>query len=117
MTLTLFAVLVYWKNPVGNQWVQNISLWVIGFLIYGPVMLIGVQALDLVPKKAAGTAAGLTGLFGYFIGDLMANAAVGSLVDSYGWDACFITISVACVLAVFFTALTWNREKKNLLVA
>jgi OPA family glycerol-3-phosphate transporter-like MFS transporter len=26
----------------------------IGFLIYGPVMLIGVHALDLVPKKAAG---------------------------------------------------------------
>ncbi len=37
----------------------------IGFLIYGPVMLIGVHALDLVPKKAAGTAAGFTGLFGY----------------------------------------------------
>jgi OPA family glycerol-3-phosphate transporter-like MFS transporter len=31
-------------------------------------MLIGLHALDLVPKKAAGTAAGLTGLFGYFGG-------------------------------------------------
>lgn len=77
-------------------------------------MLIGVQALDLVPKKAAGTAAGLTGLFGYFIGDLLANAAVGALVDDYGWDACFIAILVACILAIFFTAFTWNREKHNL---
>jgi sugar phosphate permease len=32
------------------------------------VMLIGLQALDYVPKKAAGTAAGLTGLFGYLFG-------------------------------------------------
>jgi OPA family glycerol-3-phosphate transporter-like MFS transporter len=31
-------------------------------------MLIGLQALDYVPKKAAGTAAGLTGLFGYLFG-------------------------------------------------
>ncbi len=41
------------------------ALVAIGFLIYGPVMLIGLYALELAPKKAAGTAAGLTGLFGY----------------------------------------------------
>jgi len=114
MALTMVFVLIYWKNPVGNTWLQNLSLWSIGFLIYGPVMLIGVQALDLVPKKAAGTAAGLTGLFGYFIGDLLANAAIGGLVDQYGWDACFITIVTACLLAIFFTAFTWKREKLNL---
>ena len=114
MAMTLIGVLVYWKNPGESHLVQNISLWAIGFFIYGPVMLIGVQAIDLVPKKAAGTAAGLTGLFGYFIGDLLANAALGSLVDKNGWDACFITIAASCLLAIFFTAFTWNREKKNL---
>ena len=41
---------------------KNFSL-AMAYLIYGPVMLIGLHALDLVPKKAAGTAAGLTGLF------------------------------------------------------
>jgi OPA family glycerol-3-phosphate transporter-like MFS transporter len=41
-----------------------------GFLIDGPVMLIGVHALDLVPKKAAGTAAGFTGLFHYVGGEV-----------------------------------------------
>jgi len=65
MVLVLVAVVVYWKNPAGNILIDNIALIAIGFLIYGPVMLIGVQALDLVSKKAAGTAAGLTGLFGY----------------------------------------------------
>lgn len=29
----------------------NVALAFIGALIYGPVMLIGVSALDLVPKK------------------------------------------------------------------
>lgn len=113
MFFTLIAVILYWKTS-NHHLMQNISLWAIGFFIYGPVMLIGVQAIDLVPKKAAGTAAGLTGLFGYFIGDLLANAALGGLVDDYGWDACFITIAISCILAIFFTAFTWNREKKNL---
>jgi OPA family glycerol-3-phosphate transporter-like MFS transporter len=114
MVLVLFAVLVYWKNPPGNIWIDNAALIAIGFLIYGPVMLIGVQALDLVPKKAAGTAAGLTGLFGYMGGALFANIAIGIVVDKWGWDGGFEVIVAACVLSIFFTALTWNREKRNL---
>ncbi|MDQ7949423.1 MAG: glycerol-3-phosphate transporter [Pedobacter sp.] len=114
MALTLVAVVVYWKSPSSSHLVQNAALWAIGFFIYGPVMLIGVQAIDLVPKKAAGTAAGLTGLFGYFIGDLLANAAIGRLVDLKGWDAAFFAIAISCVLAILLTAFTWNREKENL---
>ena len=114
MVLTLIATFIYWTAPGDNTWMINGSLWAIGFLIYGPVMLIGVQALDLVPKKAAGTAAGLTGLFGYFIGDLLANAALGSIVDKNGWDMAFQVILAACILAILFTAFTWKREK-NLL--
>ena len=114
MVLVLAAVIVYWKNPAGNIAVDNIALVTIGFLIYGPVMLIGVQALDLVPKKAAGTAAGLTGLFGYMGGALFANIAMGYVVDHFGWDGGFVVLVAACFLAIFFTALTWKREKQHL---
>lgn len=68
MALVTVATLVYWLNPAGNPMVDMIALLSIGFLIYGPVMLIGLQALELAPKKAAGTAAGFTGLFGYLGG-------------------------------------------------
>lgn len=114
MGLTFFAVFGYWMAGSDSPWLINLSLWAIGFLIYGPVMLIGVQALDLVPKKAAGTAAGLTGLFGYFIGDLLANAALGAIVDNSGWDISFIIILVSCLLAMFFISFTWRREIKSL---
>jgi MFS transporter, OPA family, glycerol-3-phosphate transporter len=116
MALVLVAVIVYWKNPPGHPIVDNISLIVIGFLIYGPVMLIGVHALDLVPKKAAGTAAGLTGLFGYLGGALFANIAMGMIVDKWGWDGGFIILIAACILTMLFTALTWKHEKKTLLL-
>ena len=112
MLLTMVAIYVYWQNPAGNIMIDNIALIAIGFLIYGPVMLIGVQALDLVLKKAAGTAAGLTGLFGYLGGALFANIAIGYIVDHFGWDYAFIMMLAACVIAILFTSFTWNREKE-----
>lgn len=104
----LIAVVVYWFNPAGNALIDMACLIAIGFLIYGPVMLIGLQALDFVPKKAAGTAAGLTGFFGYLGGTVSANALMGVIVDSYGWNAGFILLVASCALAAFVFALTWN---------
>ncbi|MCF6279905.1 MAG: glycerol-3-phosphate transporter [Flavobacteriaceae bacterium] len=113
MVLVLIAVVVYWKNPVGNPLIDNLALIAIGFLIYGPVMLIGVQALDLVPKNAAGTAAGFTGLFGYLGGALTANIVIGYLVDNYGWDSGFLLLVGACILSILFIGYTWIIENKN----
>lgn len=113
LILTLICVVIYWLNPVGNPGIDVAMLISIGFLIYGPVMLIGVHALDLAPKKAAGTAAGFTGLFGYVGGAVSANIAIGALVDAYGWDAGFMLIAAACVMAILLIGLTWNAEKRS----
>ena len=74
MSLTLVAVIVYWLNLHGPLWIDYAALIAIGFLIYGPIMIIGLHALDLVPKKAAGTAAGFTGFFGYVFGSAIAGS-------------------------------------------
>jgi OPA family glycerol-3-phosphate transporter-like MFS transporter len=114
LLLTLVCVLVYWFNPPGNPGIDMAMLIGIGFLIYGPVMLIGVHALDLVPKKAAGTAAGFTGLFGYVGGAVSANIVIGALVDYAGWDAGFTLIAGGCVIASVLISMTWNSEKRAL---
>ena len=114
MFLTGVCVVVYWLNPPGNPALDIAMLIAIGFLIYGPVMLIGVHALDLVPKKAAGTAAGFTGLFGYVGGAVTANIVIGALVDAYGWDAGFMLIAGSCVAAILLIALTWKAEQRSL---
>ena len=115
MFLTGICVAVYWFNPPGNPGIDIAMLISIGFLIYGPVMLIGVHALDLVPKKAAGTAAGFTGLFGYVGGAVAANVVIGALVDTAGWDAGFLLIVSACVAAMILISLTWKAEREVLL--
>ena len=111
MALVMVAVYVYWQSR--SELVTNVAMGTIGFLIYGPVMLIGVSALDLVPKKAAGTAAGFTGLFGYLIGSaFLANIGMGYIFQHFGWDGGFIALIGACVLSIGFSASTWNREKQ-----
>jgi len=114
MALVLVFVMVYWFNPAGNPTVDMMALMAIGFLIYGPVMLIGLYALELVPKKAAGTAAGLTGLFGYLGGAVVANIALGYTVDFYGWDGGFILLSGGCVGAIILLGFTVKHEAVHL---
>lgn len=106
MALTLVAVIVYWSNLRGPLWIDYAALIAIGFLIYGPIMLIGLHALDLVPKKAAGTAAGFTGFFGYVFGSAIAGTGVGWIADRWDWNGVFIAMVVCCVLAIGFSAMT-----------
>ncbi|MCK4562924.1 MAG: MFS transporter, partial [Flavobacteriaceae bacterium] len=117
MILTVIAIFIYWHNPIGYPIIDTICLISIGFLIYGPVMLIGVHALDLVDKEAAGTAAGLTGLFGYFLGtSILANILGGYIIENYDWNGYFILMITAGITAIVLIALTIqkpNNKKVN----
>ncbi|MFZ7343897.1 phosphoglycerate transporter protein PgtP [Avibacterium volantium] len=106
----LIAIFVYWKNPAGNPMVDNICLIAIGFLIYGPVMMIGLQAADLVPRVATGTATGLTGLFGYLLGSASAGTVLGAVVDNFGWDGGFYILIASSILAFIFISFTLFRK-------
>lgn len=113
MTLTLLAVIGYGLNRSGPLWIDNVCLFTIGFLIYGPIMIIGLHALDLVPKKAAGTAAGFTGFFGYVFGSSLAGWGVGKIADHWGWSGVFGTMVVCCLLTILFSALTLGHQAES----
>ena len=113
MALIIIAVYIYWKNPAGHPVIDTICLIAIGFFIYGPVMLIGVHALDLVDKSAAGTAAGFTGLFGYFLGtSILANMVGGYVIENFEWNGYFMMMVAACIVTIVLMALTIKRKKK-----
>jgi OPA family glycerol-3-phosphate transporter-like MFS transporter len=113
MGLTLVAVIVYWLNLHGPLWIDYAALIAIGFLIYGPIMIIGLHALDLVPKKAAGTAAGFTGFFGYVFGSAIAGTGVGWIADHWGWSGVFVTMIVCCILTIVFSAMTLGHTVES----
>ncbi len=110
MALTMVAVIVYWLNLSGPLWIDYAALIAIGFLVYGPIMMIGLHSLDLVPKKAAGTAAGFTGLFGYVFGSAFAGSGVGWIADNFDWSGVFIAMIASCVLTIAFCALTLRQR-------
>ncbi len=110
MLLTLAGLVVYGLNSHGPLWIDIASLIAIGFFIYGPIMMIGLHALDLVPKKAAGTAAGFTGFFGYIFGSAPSGAGVGWIADTWGWGGVFGTMIVCCVLTMVFSAMTLGQR-------
>ena len=110
MALTLVGLVVYGLNGKGPLWIDVASLIAIGFFIYGPIMMIGLHALDLVPKKAAGTAAGFTGFFGYFLGSAPSGAGVGWIAETFGWGGVFSTMIVCCVLTILFSAMTLGHR-------
>ena len=111
MALVAVFILLYWRFSY-NYTIVTLSLIGIGFFIYGPVMLIGVQALDLAPKNAAGTAAGLTGFFGYFFGTaILANIVIGYVAGSGGWDWTFVLLLAACALSILFISFTAKEER------
>lgn len=122
MGVVLLGALIYWQsgnlaglfaNPVAAQKALiYVALTIIGFCIYGPVALIGIQALNLVPKNAAGTAAGFVGLFGYLFGDaVVSKIAMGAVIQSAGWNLALMLFPIGCVLAMILCALPWNSER------
>lgn len=113
MILVTLATVIYYLNPAGNPAIDMACMIVIGFLIYGPVMLIGLHALELAHKKAAGTAAGFTGLFGYLGGSVAASALIGWTVEHYGWDYGFGLLIGGSILSVVLLAIVTITEKRH----
>ncbi|MES2607942.1 MAG: MFS transporter [Pseudomonadota bacterium] len=113
MILLVGCIFALWKSPAGSTALHFLIMVFVGFLITGPQILVGVAASDFASKKAAGTASGLTGTFGY-IGTGVAGVGIGAIVDNFGWDWAFIMITISALLGAFFFALTWNHRSKVL---
>ncbi len=108
MVLLAFVILEFWTIPAGYPILDAAALSAVGFLVYGPQMLVGVAAADLGGKESAASATGFTGLFGY-MGSIVSGIGTGWVVDHWGWDGGFIFfVSSALIGAMFFV---FTREE------
>ena len=120
MAITAFGAFIYWQagaiaTTLGVEYISVVvaALIITGFAVYGPVAMISIQAIAVVPKNAAGTAAGFMGLLGYLIGDaFLSKIAFGRIVESGGWDLTFGGFFVASVIAASICLLAMGKEKK-----
>lgn len=89
-------------------------LFLFGFTIFGPQMLIGLAAAELSHKKAAATATGFAGCFAY-LGAAMAGGPLGALVKSEGWGSYLSTLFICAALGTLIVLPLWSvkvREKE-----
>jgi OPA family glycerol-3-phosphate transporter-like MFS transporter/OPA family sugar phosphate sensor protein UhpC-like MFS transporter len=105
-TLSIFS---FWKFSSDSKAVNTALLCSTGFFIYGPQCLIGIAAANLATKRAAATAVGLTGLFGY-LSTVLSGWGLGTLVKHHGWDAGFAGLVVIAAIGIFVFALAWPAK-------
>jgi OPA family glycerol-3-phosphate transporter-like MFS transporter/OPA family sugar phosphate sensor protein UhpC-like MFS transporter len=101
------SVVCFWKMPNVSVFLDGFVLFAVGFLIYGPQFLVGVMTADIVTKRAAATAIGMTGFFGY-LSSILSGFGLGWLVDNYGWDGGFMMLAIVCLIGAGFFAMCWN---------
>ena len=122
MLVTAVGAFIYWKAEalaamlgVGPLTMITTALAITGFGVYGPVAMISIQAIAIVPKNAAGTAAGFMGLLGYLIGDaILSKIAFGRIVESgaNGWELTSIGFFAASIIAALICFIAMGKEKK-----
>lgn len=102
----------FWCVPSGYHLLDAVAVFISGFMIFGPQMLIGIAAAESVPKQAAATANGFVGCASYF-GSAFAGYPLGVVIDWFGWEAYFIFLLGACALSVTFLLPLLNAGKKK----
>ena len=109
MALLIAGLFALFYVPRGQVLVMTVLFGVLGFLVYGPQLLVAVAAADFATKAASSSAVGLTGLFGYF-GASACGIGTGMLVDRFGWNGAIwlyvCSAAIGCVLLVS----TWRAS-------
>jgi sugar phosphate permease len=108
MLMASVSALAFCYAP-SSPLVNAVLLGCAGFFIYGPQALVGICAANLATKRAAATAVGFTGLFGY-LSTTVSGAGLGAFVDKFGWHSGFLAIIAFGLIGMVLFALGWNLK-------
>ena len=101
----------FYLNPgVAPDWALIAVLAMAGFFVYGPQALIGIAAANHATKKAAATANGLVGIFGY-LSTAVSGLGIGWLADHLGWNYVFIGVIAMAVIGMVVFLLMWRARR------
>lgn len=99
-TIGVAAMLVaFAATPATMGWAQWASVFMIGFFLYGPQMMIGLCGAELVRPDSVGASQGFLGWVAY-LGAANAGIPLSIVVRDYGWGAYFTALLAACGVAV-----------------
>ena len=114
--LGVAASLIAFKAVPANWPVTQAAIvFMIGFFLYGPQMLIGLCGAEIVGRRSVGASEGFLGWIAY-LGAANAGVPLSLLVQQYGWDAFFSALLSAtaigvCLLAPMIDAKSYLQRK------
>ncbi|MBW2528329.1 MAG: hexose-6-phosphate:phosphate antiporter [Deltaproteobacteria bacterium] len=115
----IFAALGFYQRA-GSDVVYLGALFTLGFLVFGPQLLIGVSGVGFVPKKAVSVADGVKGTFGYLLGDGFAKLGLGMIADGnalfgfQGWRGTFAVLHGAVLTCLVLMAMVAVLEERKI---
>lgn len=98
---------LFWKMPQDKGMLSIICIIMSSFFIYGPQALLGIAASNQATKRAAASANGILGIFGY-ASTAVSGIAFGMLADKFGWNSVFEVSIIFGVVGSVVIALMWN---------
>ena len=101
------AILALWQSTPSTIFIDYFLIFCIGFLIFGPQMLIGIAGAELAHKKAAGSATGFIGWIAY-IGMAASGYPLSKVMEWMGWNGFFITLIICGILCVLLLLPLWS---------
>lgn len=104
------ALLLFSYIPAGFQLLDSMAIFLLGFTVFGPQVLIGVAAAEVTHKNAVATSNGFVGL-GAYLGAAVAGWPLGKITDLLGWYGFFIALMSCALVAVFVLVPMWNVTK------
>jgi len=123
VVLEFFAIYIY--SVVQTPAAMYAILFFLGWLVFGPQLLIGVSVIGFVPKNAASVTNGIVGTFAYLFGDSLAKVGLGMIADPtgsglnilghtlHGWNATFGIFYVSLAIGgILMLIVAFAEEKK-----
>lgn len=104
MFITIF---LFWLIPRGYPVLDLAVMFLIGFMIFGPQMMIGLAAAELSHKQAAASSTGFLGLFAY-AGAAFAGYPLGTLTEQWGWSGFYAMLLACAVGSVIVLLPLWS---------
>ena len=112
MALLIAGLLALFLVAKGQVFAMTLLFGCLGFLVYGPQLLVAVAAADFATKAASSSAVGLTGLFGYF-GASACGLGTGMLVDRFGWNGAIWLYACSAAAGCALLAATWGLSASS----
>jgi len=110
--LILLAVFCYLYRIVpGENWIISlIVLLIIGFLTFGPhVLIVAALPAELGSRKSTSSITGFIDSMGY-VGASLTGVGTGILIDKFSWDAAFYFWIAGALMAAVMMTFVWKFE-------